>query len=93
MARNVTPQPASLRNIEVRTHLKPHLAQVSAFIDKLLGRPPAGDQDMGVHKKAGLCPPELALEELMKFRQSHDRMIPGAPSTGLPDTWLNSVQC
>lgn len=43
-------------------------------------------------EKPGLGPPELVLEELMEFRQSHARMIPAELSTALPRPRLNTVQ-
>jgi hypothetical protein len=39
---------------------------------------------VGMDEKPSLGPPELVLEELMEFRQSHARMIPAELSTALP---------
>lgn len=82
----IAPQSAILRNIEVIAHLPPHSAQVSTILDELFRGAATGGEDMGVSEEPRPGPPELALEELMEFRQSHDRMIPGPVSTGLPGT-------
>ena len=84
MLAHVAPESAPLRNIEVVAQFQPDLAQVSPVVEKLPGRAPTGGQDVGMDEKPSLGPPELVLEELMEFRQSHASMIPAELSTALP---------
>lgn len=84
-----------LRDVEVLAQSPPDLPQVNALLDEVLDRLSVSGQHVGVDDETGAGPPELVLEELVEFRQSHAPIVqpPGSTAPSRPDGDLNTVHC